>query len=306
MELKERRRCLKVGLMAALAAGQTFSSRLGSELQVRTKTSLSDVVTEVDGLCEQLIREMIQAEFPRDTILGEESVGPGREASTTAIDAVWDADSLWIVDPLDGTTNFVSSIPLSVVSIACARAGKVTFGCVYDPYREEVFFALEGEGAFLAKRVAVERWLQIESASELETLPGQAMHVSDVEVFQHAVVATGMPVRIAPQRRLTEAATEIACQVKSFRALGAAALHLAYVAAGRLDAFWEFDLNSWDLAAGVFLIQMAGGIVQDSEGNSFSLRSRHVVAAGHEMLASNIRSVLQTFMTAENSANEHR
>jgi myo-inositol-1(or 4)-monophosphatase len=130
--------------------------------------------------------------------------------------------------------------------------------------------------------------------------------VSDVEAFQHAVVATGMPVRIAPQRQLTAAATEIACQVKSFRAFGAAALHLAYVAAGRLNAFWEFDLNAWDLAAGAFLIRMAGGIVEDSEGNPFSLRSRHVVTASCETLASDIRSVLQTFMTAENSASEHR
>lgn len=277
----EQRSLLATALSAAVKAGDYFAERLHAKKQVKTKSSLSDLVTEVDPACEALIRETILAAYPTHEILGEESVAPGSEASAEAANGVAEAPHLWIVDPLDGTTNFVYSIPLSTVSIGYAEAGQLVVGVIYDPYRNEVFYAVRGQGAHRADTDEIVSWLSQTDA----VLPGVDMSVSATETIEEAVVSSGFPTRGDMRHRTTEAGLLLTSRVKNLRALGSAALHLAYVSAGRLDAFWEYDLNAWDLAAGVLLVTEAGGVACDISQAAYTLRTRHIVAAGTSSLA---------------------
>ncbi|QRF23994.1 inositol monophosphatase [Alicyclobacillus sp. TC] len=274
---------------AALQAGRMFSVRLGTALEIREKTSLSDVVTEVDKAAEAAIRAWIEKHHPNHQVLGEEGVEPGREAAAKAFSELADEPHLWLVDPLDGTTNFVSGMPLSVVSIAYASHGKVQTACIYDPYRHEMFLAARGQGVYLAEDTAVEAWLE----QPQKEFPGRRVTVSATTELRRAVVATGMPVRIAPRLERTKRVAEVAVEAKSFRALGAAALHLAYVAVGRIDAFWEFDLNVWDLAAGTLMVEEAGGTLISLEANPHSLHTRDILVAGKSALAERIYNIIQ-------------
>ena len=277
---------LIVALEAALSAGDYFYSRVDTVKQVKMKSSLSDLVTDVDPECERLIRERIRTDFPGDVILGEESTAPGSAASVEALARVEKEPRLWIVDPLDGTTNFVYGLPLSVVSIAYAEHGDVLVGVIYDPYRQEVFFGVRGEKAHLSGRAAVVEWLQDPS----RPLPGRELGVSTRSMLKEAVVATGFPTRAEAREQTTAAGLRLAGEVKSLRSFGSAALHLAYVAAGRLDGFWEYDLNAWDLAAGTLLVELAGGVCQDMNGTVYALRVRDIVACGHPELAAKVRA----------------
>jgi len=266
---------------AARAAGDHMIRRYRTELVVETKSSLADVVTDVDRACEEAIRRTLSDAFPHHRVLGEEGVRPGREAAVEALANCLDCTDLWIVDPLDGTTNFVHQLPLSVVSIAYASGGEVNFGVVLDPYRGEWFYALRGQGAYAAGDHDVRAWL----AAPSEDWPGKRMRVSGVCELRRAVMATGLPVRHRDRKRVMQRATDVIAEVKSLRTLGAAALHLAYVAAGRIDVFWEFDLNAWDIAAGALLVQEAGGVIQSMQGEPYSLRVRDVCAGSDgEML----------------------
>lgn len=138
MPTQERIHLLTVAITAALAAGDYFRDRLHAEKTVKIKSSLSDLVTDVDPACERIIRDTIWSAYPNHQILGEESVAPGAEASAEAVHGVAEASHLWIVDPLDGTTNFVYSIPLSTVSIGYAEGGSLVAGVIYDPDRKSV------------------------------------------------------------------------------------------------------------------------------------------------------------------------
>ncbi|EPZ44616.1 inositol monophosphatase family protein [Alicyclobacillus acidoterrestris] len=280
---------LVTSLEAAIEAGDYFKSRFATELVVKTKSSISDLVTDVDPYCEQLIRTRIKRAFPNHQVLGEEAVEPGREASERATQAVSQAPALWIVDPLDGTTNYVNAIPLSVVSIAFAASGQLQVGVIYDPYREEVFYGEIGRGAYLATRADVVRWLQ----DPLQARPGMRLSVSEVSEIDHAVMATGLPMRHVERETLMQRATQLVLQAKSLRALGAAALHMAYVAAGRIDVFWEYELNAWDVAAGVLLIREAGGVTQDLDGRDYSLETRNIVASGRRETVNRIVDTLR-------------
>jgi len=266
---------------AARAAGDHMIRRYRTELVVETKSSLADVVTDVDRACEEAIRRSLSDAFPHHRILGEEGVRPGREAAVEALAGCLDCADLWIVDPLDGTTNFVHQLPLSVVSIAYASGGEVRFGVVLDPYRGEWFYALRGQGAYSAGDHDVRAWLAAPSGD----WPGKPIRVSGVRELRGAVMATGLPVRHRDRQRVMRKAADVIAEVKSLRTLGAAALHLAYVAAGRIDVFWEFDLNAWDIAAGALLVEEAGGVIQSMEGKPYSLRVRDVCAGSDgEML----------------------
>jgi myo-inositol-1(or 4)-monophosphatase len=273
-------RCLAVAAEAALAAGAYFRSRLDTDKEVHTKSSPSDLVTDVDPKCEEMIRSAIRSAFPDHAWLGEESTGAGHEASSRAAAAGVTAPALWIVDPLDGTTNFVYGIPLSTVSIAYAENGVVKVGIVYDPYREESFVAVRGQGARIVPTAELRRWTDRPEG----TLPGQPIRVSEVQRIGDSVVATGFPTRAEARQWTTQAGIQLAGRVKNLRALGSAALHLAYVACGRLDAFWEYDLNAWDLAAGALLVEEAGGCVRSLHGGGYHLELRDIVASGHPAL----------------------
>lgn len=252
---------------------------------------MADVVTDVDAECERLIRSLILSHHPDHQILGEEGVAPGHDAAVEATRNVLGQPHLWIVDPLDGTTNFVSGIPLSVVSIAYAEHDDIQTGVVFDPYRDEVFYAVRGQGAYRSNEANVRAWLG-QTQTDGSSLPGVRMSVSGVDELRRAVMATGLPVRHRDRDLVMMNVARLVSRVKSLRTLGAAALHLAYLAAGRIDVFWEFDLNAWDIAAGVLLIQEAGGIVQDLNGQPFRLDTRDVAASSDGTLSGFVREFL--------------
>jgi myo-inositol-1(or 4)-monophosphatase len=279
---------LETALRAALYAGDYFRSRIDHVQTVKMKSSPSDLVTEVDPFCERLIRDTIHRRFDGDFILGEESVAPGARAASEAITDAANRHRLWIVDPLDGTNNFVSGIPLSVVSIAFAVEGVTQIGVVYDPYRKEMFLAVRGLCMWIAKDFEIRNWLENVC---MDKLPGVKSKVTDCEQLKHAVIATGFPVRGAEKDTATLKSLQIAKQVRSFRALGAAALHLAYVGAGRIDLFWEYELNAWDIAAGMLLVEEAGGIVRQLDGRATCLKTRNVLAAGTRELLNEFDAV---------------
>jgi myo-inositol-1(or 4)-monophosphatase len=245
---------LNIAVRAARRAGEVIvrsMNRLES-LAIATK-GRNDFVTEVDRAAEQEIIGTIRRHHPQHAFLAEES---GRSG---------ESDTLWIVDPLDGTTNFLHGFPQFAVSIACQIRGRLEHAVVYDPLRQELFTASRGAGAHL---------------------DNHRMRVSKARAIDGALIATGFPYR-ANMRYLDaylgmlRAVTE---QAAGVRRPGAAALDLAYVAAGRVDAFWEIGLSPWDTAAGTLLIQEAGGRIGTLSGAEYR-QEGHVVAGTPKVYA---------------------
>lgn len=248
-----------VAINTASKAGEWIQSKLGDFNSLHTKYSSHDLVTEVDKGAEKMIRNLILTHFPYHSILGEEGVEPGPLASKQALEAMSDAEYLWIVDPLDGTTNFVHGFPFFSVSIALAHQGEVIVGVIYNPISNELFVAEKGKGAYVK---------------------GKRIQVSKEQTLADSLIATGFP----PDRHQALPANlqgiqALAPKTRNLRVAGSAALHMAYVAAGRLSGFWEVGLNSWDMAAGALLIMESGGKVTDTLGNPYSLAVRNVVAS---------------------------
>ena len=249
---------LEVAVDAARRAGGLLLGRLGALRQVDYKGSPSNIVAEMDRMAEALIVERIGSRFPDHAILAEESgvqTGSSRHR--------------WIVDPLDGTTNYAHGMPFFAVSIALEVDGIVTLGVVYDPNRDECFTVRRGHGAFLN---------------------GTPMRVSDTATLDESLLSTGYPYDIRELRdtNLPEhAAFMVRC--RSVREMGSAAINLALVAAGRLDAFWELKLGPWDVAAGCLMVEEAGGRVTSPDGSPVDLGAPAVVASNgrihSEMLA---------------------
>lgn len=248
-----------VAVNCASKAGEWIKSRIGRFAEPDLKQSMHDLVTEVDKGSERLIRNLIATHFPQHSFLGEEGVEPGPEASAKALEEVGNAEYLWIVDPIDGTTNFVHGFPFYSVSIALAHKGQVIVGVVYDPSKDELFVAERGKGAYVH---------------------GKPMKVSKEKTLRQSLVATGFPAdhQMALPLNLRQIQA-VAPKVRNVRTAGSAALHMAYVAAGRLSGFWEIGLNSWDLAAGSLLVEEAGGRVTDQNGEPYHLGVRNVVAS---------------------------
>lgn len=239
---------LNVAEKAALAAGRIIMRRAvrRHEIKVRAK-GRNDPVSDVDLECEREIISHIRRAFPDHAVVCEE--GGIRRA-----DGEWQ----WLVDPLDGTANFVHGFPHYAVSIALLRRGTPVIGVIFDPFKNELFLAERGEGATLNQRKI--------RVSETATLPG-------------ALIGTGIPYR--PDQDLEaylETLRTIAREANVRRA-GAAALDLAYVACARLDGFWEFGLRPWDVAAGVVIVREAGGLVGEPAGDGDCLESGDVMAA---------------------------
>ncbi|CAB3393145.1 MULTISPECIES: inositol monophosphatase family protein [Kyrpidia] len=244
---------LQVAERAAEAAGELIRQWSGRPEVVDTKSGPHDLVTEVDRRCESVIRETIRDAFPDDFILGEETVAQygGAEVVLGA-----EHEDLWVVDPIDGTTNFVAGIPFCSVSIAYAHRGILEVGMVYHPYLKEQFSAVRSGGAFLN---------------------GRPIRVSSASTLSESVLGTGFPSGEHARAVNTKGMVDLAPRCRNIRTLGSAALHLAYVACGRLTGFWETHLNPWDMAAGALLVQEAGGQVTDIEGRPYTLEVRHVV-----------------------------
>lgn len=258
---------------AAAKAGEWIKSRQGQVKELGSKTSAQDLVTEVDKGVEQMIRRLILTHYPDHAILGEEGVQPGADALTAALDEAREHDYLWIVDPIDGTTNFVHGFPFYCVSIALVVKGELTVGVIYDPTRDEMFVAEKGKGAYMHG---------IPTAVSAETEPGSSL------------IAMGFPPdRIFAQPANMAGLQHILPQVRGVRAGGSAALHLAYVAAGRVDGYWEVGLCPWDCAAGVLLVLESGGKVTDTQGNPYDISTRHVVASNgriHDYLLNSLQA----------------
>lgn len=244
----------------AAKAGEWIKTKLGDHGKLQSKTSSQDLVTEVDKGAEMLITKLIKTYYPDHVILGEESVEPGPDASIRALEKLQDEEFLWIIDPIDGTTNFVHGFPFFCVSIALAHRGEIVAGVVYDPLRDELFVAEKGKGAYMK---------------------GKQLQVSEEQTLADSLLASGFPPQYREEEHLGTL-MRIVPKIRNLRTSGSAALHLAYVAAGRLSGFWEPNLNVWDLAAGVLLVEEAGGRVTDAEGNPYHLMVRDIVATnGH-------------------------
>ena len=245
---------LNIAVRAARRAGEVIVRSLNrlESLTVASK-GRNDFVTEVDHAAEQEIIGIIRRHYPQHAFLAEES---GRSG---------ESDTLWIIDPLDGTTNFLHGFPVFAVSIACQVKGRLEHAVIYDPMRGELFTASRGSGAHLENR---------------------RIRVSKARTLEGALIATGFPYRantryldayLAMLRAVTE-------QAAGVRRPGAAALDLAYVAAGRVDAFWEIGLSAWDTAAGTLLIQEAGGHIGTLTGGEYR-QEGHIVAGNPKVYA---------------------
>jgi myo-inositol-1(or 4)-monophosphatase len=218
-----------------------FERRIGFEYKGDV-----DLVTEADRASEKLITERIGARWPTHDLVGEE--GASRETGS---------DYRWYIDPLDGTTNFAHGFPVFCVSLALEFKGERVAGVLYDPTRDELFAAEKGSGAWLNQR---------------------PIHVSKVGNLAECLAATGFPSHKRHKNPNIHFYHEITLQTHGVRRAGSAALDLASVASGRLDAFWEFNLNPWDTAAGVLLVEEAGGRVTDMSGGPWQLNSRETLA----------------------------
>ncbi|WP_151737958.1 inositol monophosphatase family protein ['Paenibacillus yunnanensis' Narsing Rao et al. 2020] len=248
-----------VAINAAAKAGEWIKSRQGQVKELGSKTSAQDLVTEVDKGVEQMIRRLILTHYPDHAILGEEGVEPGADNVAFALEEARKHEYLWIVDPIDGTTNFVHGFPFYCVSIALVVNGELTVGVIYDPIRDEMFVAEKGKGAYMHG---------IPAAVSAEREPGSSL------------IAMGFPPdRVFAQPANMAGLQHILPQVRGIRAGGSAALHLAYVAIGRVDGYWEVGLSPWDCAAGVLLVLESGGRVTDTLGKAYDIGTRHVVAS---------------------------
>lgn len=217
-----------------------FARRVGFELK-----GDFDLVTEADRASERLIIERLTESFPAHGIVAEEG---GGHVGTSAF--------RWYVDPLDGTTNFAHGFPIFNVTMALERDDEMIAGVVYDPTRDELFVAEKGGGA---------------------SLNGKPIRVSHPARLEDSLVATGFPSRKRHLNVNVHFYHQLAMITHGARRAGSAAIDLAYVASGRLDAFWEFGLNPWDLAAGRLLVAEAGGAVTDMKGNPHELRAPHLL-----------------------------
>ena len=253
----------RVAIEAARAAGHLLRGELLGARRVSYKGSPTNLVTEMDARAETLIVERLHARFPDDAILAEER---GTEAGRSG--------RRWIIDPLDGTTNYAHGLPIFAVSIALEAEGQVRLGVVYDPNLDELFVAEQGAGA---------------------SLNDAPLAVSSTAILDESLLATGFPydVRETPDNNLNEYAA-FCLRARGVRRMGSAVIYLAYVAAGRLDGYWELRLGPWDVAAGALLVEEAGGRVTDLKGGALDLDAPAVVATNgriHEAMLAILQSV---------------
>ncbi|MEK6300731.1 MAG: inositol monophosphatase family protein [Acidobacteriota bacterium] len=238
---------LNFAIRVAQDAGRLLRDRMGTSFDISHKGAIN-LVTDVDLASEKLIREEIATHYPRHQILAEE----GGLAETTS-------EYRWVVDPLDGTTNYAHGYPVFAVSIALEYQSEVVLGVVYDPVRDELFAAERGGGAVLNNR---------------------PIRVSATDKLIRSMLATGFPydIKTSSLTNLDHWAN-FAMNAQALRRDGAASIDLCYVASGRYDGFWELNLSPWDTAAGALIVQEAGGLVTDFNGGEFSNYKPEIVAS---------------------------
>ena len=243
---------LNFAMQMARDAGRILVDRQGRALQVSKKGDI-DLVTESDLASEKLIIDRIRSHYPRHAILAEES-----GASDGSIATEGKSEWKWIIDPLDGTTNYAHGYPCYCVSIALERAGRIEIGVVYDPTRDEMFAAERGQGA---------------------TLNDRRIRVSDVEELNSSMLCTGFPYNVRERPDFARYFAAFTMKAQAVRRDGSAAIDLAYVACGRFEGFWEDGLHPWDVAAGLLLIEEAGGMVTDFNSGPLSIYTPKVLAS---------------------------
>jgi myo-inositol-1(or 4)-monophosphatase len=238
---------LNVAVMAARHGGDTLIRSIPKLAKIKVEQKgRNDFVSEADRNAEKAVIHTILKHYPDHAILAEESGSHG------------ESDYLWIIDPLDGTTNFLHGFPVFAVSVGLMHKGRLEHGVVYDPLRQELFTATRGQGA---------------------QLDGRKIRVSGIRDLERALVGTGFPYResnkeLAPYLNMLVSAIG---ETAGIRRAGSAALDLCYVAAGRLDAYWETGLAPWDLAAGTLIVREAGGIISGLDGSENFMETGHVL-----------------------------
>lgn len=252
---------LNIAIRAARSAGDFITRRVNkiSDLKIETKAK-NDFVSEVDRHAEERVIETILKAYPQHSILAEESG-----------EINGDDEYRWIIDPLDGTTNFLHGFPHYAVSIACQCKGRIEHGVIYDPIKQELFTASRGDGA---------------------TLNNRRIRVARLTTTEGALLGTGFPCR-RPQEldNYLKVFREFFVTVSDIRRTGSSALDLAYVAAGQLDCYWESGLRAWDIAAGALILREAGGAITDFKGNADYLDNGEVVAANPKLLSDMLRKI---------------
>lgn len=271
--MSRRSPLVNVMVKAAMKAARPLRRDFGEveQLQVSRKGP-ADFVSQADRNAERILREELTRARPRFSFLMEESgeVPPVQGG---------EPQGRWIVDPLDGTTNFLHGLPHWAISIAAEEHGRITAGIVYDPLRDELFWTQRGGGAFVND---------------------QRLRVSSRERLQAALVATGIPFAgHGEHERFLSELRVLMTDVAGIRRFGSAALDLAYVAAGRYDGFWEHGLHLWDIAAGVLLVQEAGGLVSDHDGRPRALESGEVLATNAHLQRVMLRALRRARRSCE-------
>jgi myo-inositol-1(or 4)-monophosphatase len=255
---------LDFSIQLARAAGDVLKHYMSREKQVELK-GRANLVTAADKEAEALIIDRIRAHYPDHAILAEESGASGPVES---------AKGKWIIDPLDGTTNFAHQYPFFCVSVAYEQAAELLCGAVYDPCRDEMFFGARGLGSFMND---------------------QPLRVSDAETLRSSLIMTGFPYGFREKiRTVVSQFQAFLIESQAVRRGGSAALDLCYAALGRVDGFWEMDLHPWDTASGVVILEEAGGRVTDFSGNPFSIYQNELLASNgkiHEEMMAVLRKL---------------
>jgi myo-inositol-1(or 4)-monophosphatase len=258
---------LNIAIRAAHRAGDFIVRKINKipDLKVEVKAR-NDYVSEVDREAEAIIIEELLKAFPDHGIVAEESgVIEGKD------------EYRWIIDPLDGTTNYLHGFPHYAVSIACEHRGRLTHGTIYDPIKQELFAASRGDGA---------------------TLNNRRIRVGNLKSIKGALVATGFPFKNPDKLdEFIKLFSAFFSSTSDIRRAGSAALDMAYVAAGRLDGYWESGLNSWDLAAGALIVREAGGLVTDYNGDGHFLENGQIVVGNSRIIADMLRIIQQQLNT---------
>lgn len=246
--MKQNRKDFRnVAIEAALKAGKVLLKNFGRANKVSYKGEIN-LVTEIDHLSEKIIVDHLHKNFEEHAIITEEIYSLKK-----------DSEYQWLVDPLDGTTNYAHGFPVFCVSIGLSWEKRIILGVVYQPVLKEIFVAQKGKGSFLN---------------------GRKIRVSRTTKLTRSLLATGFPydIRTSPNNNLNHFCN-FALSAQAVRRAGAAALDLAYTAAGRFDGFWEFGLNPWDVAAGILLVEEAGGKVTDFKGKPYDIRRGEILTS---------------------------
>jgi myo-inositol-1(or 4)-monophosphatase len=253
----------RVAIRAARAAGRIHLKRL-SHTNISRKSNAIDLVTEADHESEAAVIDVLQRAFPDHTILAEEGGGSSDVAG----------EHRWIIDPLDGTTNFAHSFPQFCVSIGYERRGRIQLAVILDAFKRELFVARRGAGAYLNNN---------------------PIRVSHVRTLDMSLLATGFPYDRRERRRFYLCFWEaFMLRTHGVRRTGSAALDLAWVACGRVDAFWEFGLKPWDVAAGSLLIEEAGGRVSNMDGTKLDISAAQIIASNgrlHQQMVDTLAAI---------------